>query len=186
MSILDNEISADALPFRSWPLRIARVLYDNGITTWPVLERLTWNQVYSTKKLREKDIFWLQEQMTRRGGAGFRPDPEVQRKPQPTIPKWKDRVSSDAGVYFLQCDQFVKIGVTSSFIRRMDGYNLHCPLPMRYLAKFRYLPSVAYKKEHELHVQFKALHHRGEWFRLEQPILDYLELFRIGVSEVRL
>lgn len=101
------------------------------------------------------------------------------------LPRWGHRIHPYSGVYFIQCGAFVKIGITSHFSERMASIELCNPMPLRFLARFLYLPNQARKKEKELHRQFRDLHHRREWFRFEQPIADYLAYFRIGVSEVR-
>lgn len=180
----ENESIPDVLPFRSWSLRIARVLYDNGITTWTTLASKTWNQIFSTPKLRERDIHFLHAQLENRG-LTFRDNPAPPPIIRQFVPRWGNHVQSYSGVYFVECGPFVKIGITSNFAERMVAFKLHNPMPLRYLAKFLYTAPVAGKKEKELHRLFRDLHHYGEWFRLEQPIYDYLESFRIGVSEVR-
>lgn len=180
----ENEASPDVLPFSSWPLRIARVLYDNGITTWPRLTGLTWNQAYSLPRLRERDCLFLVDQLERRG-LEFRPNPPViPRHQHRPVSAGRDAVWCNSGLYFIQSGGLVKIGVSSDFDDRMRTIRLHNPHPTKFIAKFLCRPSQAYKKERELHRHFADLRHGREWFRFEQPIIDYLEHFKIGASEV--
>lgn len=79
------------------------------------------------------------------------------------------------GIYFIQCESFVKIGLSLHVRRRMFGLRSSTPFNMELIGFLRCPSSQLNDKERELHGQFAALRHRNEWFRLESPILEYIE-----------
>ncbi len=73
-------------------------------------------------------------------------------------------------VYFIACQDMVKIGFTNSIKTRLR--TLQCGLPFDLaLLGFHVGDSDA---ERRLHRQFKHLHVRGEWFHLTGEIRDYV------------
>lgn len=85
------------------------------------------------------------------------------------------RCGPQTGVYFLACQGFVKIGVSIDVARRYYSIKNANPMDVRPLG-FIHVPTLAGAEEREsgLHQLFAGLHHRGEWFRDEQPLQDYI------------
>lgn len=104
--------------------------------------------------------------------------PEIVVEPEIAVPPIDDgpgRMPAGGGVYFIECHGFVKIGRSWSVADRLNSLLFACPLPMRplgYIACDTYLGAI--QKERSLHLQFSALRHRGEWFRYDQAILDFV------------
>jgi hypothetical protein len=74
-------------------------------------------------------------------------------------------------IYFLRAGDFIKIGQSIKWRRRLSNICVASPLDVVPLHVEMAEPS----RERRLHERFKNLHHRGEWFRAEQPLLEYIE-----------
>ena len=73
-------------------------------------------------------------------------------------------------VYFMGCERFVKIGMAADPRRRMQDHQISVPFKLKMLA----IIEGGMEEENKLHAQFKHLHERGEWFRLEGDLADYI------------
>ena len=100
---------------------------------------------------------------------------EAEARP-PTIPmrvRWTvgspEKAKPDK-VYFLRCEQFVKIGSGRDLQRRVSAHQISVPFKLELLAVL----DGDIDLEKVLHRRF--LHHweRGEWFRLEGDLADYI------------
>lgn len=78
--------------------------------------------------------------------------------------------TKDEFVYLLREGEFVKIGTTVNPKQRLAAYGTHSPRPMELLAC---LPETV-ATEQDLHTRFAAYRERGEWFRLEGDLLDWV------------
>ena len=96
--------------------------------------------------------------------------------------KMSENKNIDAVVYFAQCEGFIKIGQgrKHNFEGKLGSIMSELQRGNPFLIKFR--ASINFKSEeaakaHErdLHERFKHLCHRGEWFRKEPELLDYIE-----------
>ncbi|MFE1111177.1 GIY-YIG nuclease family protein [Streptomyces rochei] len=74
-------------------------------------------------------------------------------------------------VYFIRAGDLVKIGTTVDLVARLKTFNV--PNLVVLATEPGY-----YKRERELHQQFRELHHQGEWFRLEGSLVDYINAIR--------
>ncbi len=63
-------------------------------------------------------------------------------------------------VYFVKCEQYVKIGYTSNMKNRYKAYVTENPFPTQIL----HVIKGGLKIEKEIHVKMKDYLHRGEWF----------------------
>lgn len=72
-------------------------------------------------------------------------------------------------VYFVACNEFVKIGVAVSVKDRIAGMQTGCPYPLKLLGAFR--SHTPYEAEERLHEMFNDCHYRGEWFKLTESEL---------------
>jgi len=73
-------------------------------------------------------------------------------------------------VYLLAGGSHIKIGTTHSVAKRLRALQCGSPIPLRVLVHF---PGDAVT-ESALHQRFAALRAHGEWFRAEQPLLDFV------------
>jgi hypothetical protein len=80
---------------------------------------------------------------------------------------------SDGWIYFMGTPflQAVKIGWAIKPEMRRDQLSTMSPLPLHLLTGF----AGPIKHEQALHRWFKPLRYHGEWFRLEQPLADFIE-----------
>jgi hypothetical protein len=75
-------------------------------------------------------------------------------------------------VYFIQAEgtSFVKIGTSQGHVKRLSGMQTGCPLPLLLLGT---CPGGT-DEEFEIHKRFAHLRERGEWFRLEPELQDFI------------
>ena len=84
-----------------------------------------------------------------------------------------------SSVYFILYESdpaFIKIGFSDTPQKRMEALSVWCPIPMRLLATLSGWRTL----EAELHARFEHLRHRGEWFRAEPELLDFVERVKSG------
>ncbi|WP_445222199.1 GIY-YIG nuclease family protein [Bradyrhizobium sp. Pa8] len=90
------------------------------------------------------------------------PDPpKVDRAPKPKNPV----------VYFFQTGEFIKIGKSDAWRERLSGLQTASPYRIDPLLVLRATPGL----ERQLHIQFKASHIRGEWFRPTADLMQFIE-----------
>lgn len=73
-------------------------------------------------------------------------------------------------IYVLRCGDYVKIGLSRTPAKRLRSLECSNPYPMSLLAQ---IPGDR-DDERALHHHFKHLHHRLEWFRWSDEILENL------------
>lgn len=69
--------------------------------------------------------------------------------------------------YFAKCGEFVKIGRTHNVKQRLRKFQEGNPNEVILLA-------TCDLDENDLHQQFSHLHHRGEWFKLNDELLEFI------------
>ena len=77
-------------------------------------------------------------------------------------------------VYFLQCGEFVKIGIASRVQDRVRIIHSCSPHKMELL----HVEPGGLKRERELHAEFAAYRHRDEWFIIAGRLAEYLASVR--------
>lgn len=87
---------------------------------------------------------------------------------------WDDEVFTDAGIYFVRCAQFVKIGCAQHIDKRIREIALSVPFPTECLASIIMPRRFMRTRELELHRKFFRLRVRGEWFRLDEPLTGFI------------
>jgi len=74
-------------------------------------------------------------------------------------------------VYFIRTGDFIKIGKSDAWRHRLSHIRTASPYVTAPV-----LVEVAHPTyEKKLHLKFKSLHHRGEWFKAEPLLLEYIE-----------
>ena len=80
-------------------------------------------------------------------------------------------------VYFIKCDDYVKIGYTDDVERRMNEIRTHVPTELVLLTT---LKNATRQTEREMHVRFAHLRHRGEWFLIDNQLMAVVDLIEGG------
>ena len=76
-------------------------------------------------------------------------------------------------VYFIQCGDWIKIGVTTNLCARMEALASSNPHQLQLLG---HMPGT-HKLERELHRKFAGHRLRYEWFSASPEILAYVQAF---------
>lgn len=74
-------------------------------------------------------------------------------------------------VYFIGCQEFVKIGIAGAIETRLSNCQVNNPHPIELLALMR----GEAEDEKSIHALFSPYHHRGEWFRNEDKVTALIE-----------
>jgi hypothetical protein len=82
------------------------------------------------------------------------------------------RFTGRGRIYFIRCESFVKIGFTSGSAERRAA-TLATGNPFEVELLFDCHGTIA--EEQSLHVDFRHLHVRGEWFRADPELLDFIQ-----------
>ena len=157
----------DSLPSHEWSWNIRRALTAMNVYTWDDLTSVDPKNLCRHAGFGIKSLNFLRFQLIDRG-LQFKIDhhPIVYR----TLGNTKV-----AGVYFLRCDQFVKIGKAGHVKSRLVQLAAMIPYPVELLAVQRVAELHDLTRvEHSLHVKFRHLRHRGEWFRFESELVEYV------------
>lgn len=74
-------------------------------------------------------------------------------------------------IYFIKCNEFVKIGVSHSPDSRLDDLQIGNPYELKIIG---YIANGGFKLEKEIQKRFfnQLIHH--EWFRLNNEIKEYI------------
>jgi hypothetical protein len=91
-----------------------------------------------------------------------------------------DRQRKAQTVYFIRCQQFIKIGIASNPATRLKqirkGGGSHFPRMLDIeTAVIVALEPGGFDREKELHKQFAHLRHTGEWFTEAPELTEYIE-----------
>lgn len=74
-------------------------------------------------------------------------------------------------LYFVRCGPFVKIGIAADVRKRVKDMEMHNP----YDLEITHVMLGKRKEEKELHQRFSAYRHKGEWFRYQGELREYVE-----------
>lgn len=89
-----------------------------------------------------------------------------------TTPLGDERVVAKAGVYFIECCDFIKIGISNDVSERwrsLLSQNPHQIVPIGFLPS-RDMEAL----ERVLHRQFRHLHHRDEWYKAKYDLRAWI------------
>lgn len=87
------------------------------------------------------------------------------------IAQWREDNRPEPAIYFVRCGDFIKIGWSASWYKRIQNLKVGNPYPVETLLVIG-RPEIF---EKTMHAEFASLHHRGEWFRDDPRIRDYIE-----------
>ena len=108
---------------------------------------------------------------------GELPAPERQ---SPKGPLWRwsqvyrmmsDGLAGSSRVYFIEMNEFIKIGFTRNLSRRLEELALGHPYEILLLHD---IPGT-FDTETDMHRRFRHLHVRGEWFKKDAELLEFIE-----------
>lgn len=169
-------IRSETVPFHGWGGHIARAMEALRIRTWGDLAALAELEFLSIKGVGRRQTDFVRQKLVEVGldFEGHVPTPADRRQ---SI----ERCPDTCGVYFIRCRQFVKIGHGVRLRRRVAGIAAWCPFEVEVLATIPALDRIAAERlERELHRRFRPLRHRLEWFKLEEPLIAYIESVTAG------
>jgi hypothetical protein len=110
--------------------------------------------------------------------VGDLPRPQTQGRKKKFVWRW-DQVDkwlsggpeSSHRVYFVRTSDFIKIGFTTNLPQRLESLPFGTPHEVTLLHD---MPG-SFDFEVDMHRKFKHLRVKGEWFRAEQELLDFIE-----------
>lgn len=83
-----------------------------------------------------------------------------------------------SGVYFIQCGEFVKIGASTDVRSRLCSVRSATPFGVTGIG---FMPAKTNDElnvlESTLHQEFSHLRYKGEWFRKEQALTDFITAY---------
>lgn len=176
MPTIDEEpavwpLSEQAVALEEIPTPLAKVLEAHGVQTWADVDEMFNNgpaRLLLYPGVGRKLFHWLKYELARRSGATkWRSTGQVQI-PRFARLKVANMPPDRAGVYFIQCGPFVKIGLAQSVRKRFQGLQQVMPFQLELRGVIQ--PAEGQKLrdlERGFHKRFKSAHQVGEWFRLE-------------------
>lgn len=94
-----------------------------------------------------------------------------------------EREHKGGWVYFIQCGEYVKIGLSADVDARLKALQTSTPYPLALIKKFA-VPDPA-QAEARLHVYFEDRRHAGEWFALTpDEISEVMDLDSIDLEHI--
>jgi len=78
------------------------------------------------------------------------------------------------GIYFIRCQQFIKIGKTTNVDRRLAAHQMSTPFDLEVIGFIPCVSADLDQMEGAHHRRFKRFHHRGEWFRAAPTLLEFI------------
>lgn len=156
--------------FALWPAGVVRALTTEGVSTWDDLAAISEARLLAYHQIGRQALAFMRRELATHG-----------RRFQPRPGRWSppERPPCDipiAGVYFVRCGAYVKIGHAKDIRKRLQEIGACCPEPLALLhhvacpdARARLALECAF------HRQFDAEHYRGEWFRDRGALRAFLE-----------
>jgi Meiotically up-regulated gene 113 len=83
----------------------------------------------------------------------------------------KPRFAKDGYIYFIECQDFIKIGWTRNLEQRLSAIGMAVPFTLRLL----HIAAGSKDDERSLHLRFGKHQHKGEWFRKAPELLEFIE-----------
>jgi hypothetical protein len=84
-----------------------------------------------------------------------------------------ERLEQSPGcVYIIKCKNYIKIGFSTEFDKRLDSFKTDNPFPV---SAIHVIDNVTVHVERQLHERFKRLRHQGEWFRYTGSLKRWIE-----------
>lgn len=115
-----------------------------------------------------ENFFKLESPVDRDAIARATDHEERERIPDPSV----------CGVYFIRCEDFIKIGKSTNVTNRHRALQAAGPFDLHLVAFVPCRSNEIDALEGRMHRRFRRLHHRGEWFRLESPLAEFIEALK--------
>ncbi len=84
-----------------------------------------------------------------------------------------DILASSGFIYFIQCGSFVKIGIAENVHSRLRALKIAAPEPIKIINFFE--DKNAGSVEKNFHRLLKKYHSNGEWFKLDNDIINFIK-----------
>ena len=158
---------------RGWTTAVWAAFQRLGIVTWGDLERCSMYDLGREPGVNYRSVDLVVGELTDRGLSvnwnGI-PDGFVMRLRRPSKQGQREQ-----GAYFIQCEEFVKIGYSNHIGKRLQTFRMGVPFTARILAIIPCASmTLAQSVERELHRIYEPQHVRGEWFTLAPPLSDFI------------
>ena len=179
-------LSEQALHLEEVPRRLAKLFAAAGFRTWGDIASLQVISLLRTRGVGSSGLSWVRREVARRKmlprTPSLPPPFLVAYGPLP-VPRYR------SGVYFIQCQEFVKIGLARDVQRRFVQLRQGIPFRCRLIGVVPAEPPQTLREvERDFHQRFKAYHHIGEWFTRDGALGEFCRdlerLERIRASEV--
>lgn len=178
-------LEEQAVQLEPVPPSLARAFAGEGVETWADAQRIPVAQLLTYPGVGRGQLAWMNYELRLRSAAVVNQDDGSVSIPLvPGPAKRSPELTDRAGVYFIQCGQFVKIGLGKSVRRRFRAIRRSMPFRVDLLGVVVPESGKTLRQlEREYHVQFKAFRQRGEWFRIEGELETFcLELTKATVA----
>lgn len=143
-----------------WPLRITKAFNELGLSKWEDLTGLTATELLRCNGVAKSGLKTIRSRLR---------DRDLSLRNDSLEPLEVRQMKG--GVYFLRCQDFVKIGCSVNVIARLEQYKGMSPFDCQLLAV---APcdslSDAMRLEREYHELYADLRVRWEWFRNDDPL----------------
>lgn len=177
-------LAEQAVALEAVPRQLAVAIEAHGYQTWAEVESgLSELTLLSYHGVARVHIGWLRNEIARRkrglrdATTGRTCVPCVTRLPLPSKPQ--DR----AGVYFVQCGQFVKIGMARSVRKRLRHFHQAIPFQVDLLGVVAPDAGQSLRAaEKAMHARFAVYRQIGEWFRREGELDEVCHRLASGAS----
>jgi hypothetical protein len=162
-SVLDERV-----PLEAWSANVERALARLGVARWRDLAGLRRFMILRQDQCGRAGLRYIERRM---GEKGVIFDATL---PVPILLRSVE-LAPVCGVYFLRCRDFVKIGCASNVRHRATNIAISLPYDLEPLGSIVTADrKSAFALEKALHGRFRALRHRGEWFRYSDTIRDFI------------
>lgn len=158
------------------PSHLARALHHLDIQTWSAAAGISPMVLLCFKHVGRRGLQRFESEMASRGIAytpkTWRPELASLRPPWGMAPQ---PLEPTCGVYFMACENYIKIGCAGSVFKRLRDIQLCNPFPVRLLAVDA-TDSIAQARELErtLHKRFAMARAQREWFHDCSEIREYV------------
>ena len=159
---------AASIPFHTWPTGLARILLRADITRWDQLLGLSEARLLMLTGFSLRYLRVIAELADAAGHEHrWHPRPAPQQDPRVRI--------RHPGVYFIQTEGFIKIGISHDVPLRFSRLITASPYE---LVRLGFIPEsnkqTRRRLERELHCEFEAFQYRGEWFYEHLALVQFI------------
>lgn len=150
---------------------IAKLFREKGFKTWADVADCPPAQLLAMKGIGNIGFHWIRNEVCRRAGVRPYTDTGVAVVPRTRRDGVATRnlpsVTGRAGVYFIRCGPFVKIGCAKNVRQRFRAIQQVIPFQLELVGIIETEVGALRELEAQYHERFQSAHQVNEWFRLE-------------------